>query len=109
MSTAVTWPVFQARLIKREDIADQTMAFEFEKPAGWTFKAGQFVDVTLANPTETDAEGNTRGFSIASAPFEDTLTVATRLRSTAFKRILKSLPLGTEVNIEGPFGQSYVA
>jgi ferredoxin-NADP reductase len=30
--------------------------------------------------------------------------VATRLRDTAFKRVLKTLPLGTEVKIEGPFG-----
>ena len=104
MGTAVTWPVFQARLIRREDIANQTMAFEFEKSADWIFKAGQFVDITLLNPSETDAEGNTRGFSIASAPFENTLMVATRLRNTAFKRILKSLPLGTEVKTEGPFG-----
>ena len=30
--------------------------------------------------------------------------VATRLRDTAFKRVLSSLPLGTEVRVEGPFG-----
>jgi len=41
-----------------------------------------------------DSEGNTRGFSIASAPYEDFIMVATRLRNTAFKRVLKSIPLG---------------
>ena len=30
--------------------------------------------------------------------------VATRLRDTAFKRVLSSVPLGTEMKIEGPFG-----
>ena len=30
--------------------------------------------------------------------------VATRLRDTAFKRVLRSVPLGTDVKIEGPFG-----
>jgi ferredoxin-NADP reductase len=30
--------------------------------------------------------------------------VATRLRDTAFKRVLKIVPLGTAVKIEGPFG-----
>ena len=63
--------MFMAKLLGRHDVADGTMAFEFEKPAGWTFDAGQFIDMTLLNPEETDAEGNTRGFSIASAPFED--------------------------------------
>ena len=80
------------------------MAFHFEKPAGWTFKAGQAIDMTLIDPPETDAEGDTRAFSIASAPHEETLMVATRLRDTAFKRVLRSMPLGSEVKIDGPFG-----
>jgi ferredoxin-NADP reductase len=104
VSTEPGWPVFMAKLLGRRDVADGTMAFEFEKPTGWTFDAGQFIDMTLLNPEETDAEGNTRGFSIASAPFEETLMVATRMRNTAFKRVLETLPLGSEVKIEGPFG-----
>jgi ferredoxin-NADP reductase len=104
MSTAATWPVFTAKLKSREEVAERTMAFHFEKPDGWTFKAGQFIDMTLLDPPETDAEGNTRGFSIASAPQEETLMVATRLRDTAFKRVLKTMPLETAVKIEGPFG-----
>ena len=104
MSSPTTWPIFMAKLIQREEVATETMAFRFDKTPGWSFKAGQFVDITLINPPETDSEGNTRGFSIASAPFEETLMIATRLRNTAFKRVLKLLPLGTEVKIEGPFG-----
>jgi ferredoxin-NADP reductase len=98
------WPVFMTKLLGRRNVADGTMAFEFEKPAAWTFDAGQFIDMTLLKPVETDAEGDTRGFSIASAPFEDTFMIATRMRNTAFKRVLKTLPLGSEVKIEGPFG-----
>jgi ferredoxin-NADP reductase len=30
--------------------------------------------------------------------------IATRMRDTAFKRVLKTMPLGTEVRIVGPFG-----
>jgi ferredoxin-NADP reductase len=104
MSTAAMWPVFTAKLKSREEVAERTMAFHFEKPDGWTFKAGQFIDMTLLDPPETDAEGNTRGFSIASAPQEETLMVATRLRDTSFKRVLKAMPLETAVKIEGPFG-----
>lgn len=66
------------------------MAFEFEKPSDWTFTAGQFIDITLPNPSETDSEGNKRGFSVASAPYEDTIMITTRMRDTAFKRVLKS-------------------
>jgi ferredoxin-NADP reductase len=96
--------VFMAKLQGRREVAYGTMAFDLEKPVGWSFEAGQFVDVTLLNPTETDSEGNTRHFSIASAPFENTLMIATRMRDSAFKRVLRTLPLGTEVKIEGPFG-----
>lgn len=100
----VKWPIFKARLVSRTEIAEATMAFRFERPQGWTFKAGQFVDITLLDPPETDAEGNVRGFSIASAPHEDTIMVATRMRNTACKRVLRTMPLQTEVKIEGPFG-----
>jgi ferredoxin-NADP reductase len=104
MSTVAAWPIFKAELTERHEVAENTMAFQFEKPADWTFKAGQFVDITLINPPETDAEGNTRGFSITSAPHEPAIMVTTRLRNTAFKRVLKSIPLDSQVKIEGPFG-----
>ncbi|MGH9322138.1 MAG: hypothetical protein ACRD3V_19920 [Vicinamibacteria bacterium] len=39
-----------------------------EKPAGFEFEAGQFLNYTLIDPPGTDAEGNLRSFSIGSAP-----------------------------------------
>jgi ferredoxin-NADP reductase len=98
------WPAFDAALLRRNLVADGTMAFTFAKPDGWDYRAGQFIDVTLLDPPETDAEGNTRGFSISSAPHEGVITITTRLRDTAFKRVLRSMPVGTAVRIEGPFG-----
>ena len=105
MGTALAGEKFLAvKLIGREEVAEGTMAFRFQKPANWAFKAGQSLDMTLLNPPESDAEGNTRAFSLASAPQEDFLMIATRMRDTAFKRTLKALPIGAEVKIEGPFG-----
>lgn len=105
MSTATPeWPIFLAKLKSREDVAKGTMSFHFDKPSNFAFTAGQFIDIDLLNPAETDSAGNTRGFSISSAPYEDTIMVTTRLRDTAFKRALKMMPLETEVKIEGPFG-----
>ncbi len=92
------------RLSGRETVAEGTMAFHFEKPRDFQFTPGQYVDMTLENPPETDAEGNIRSFSIVSAPFEDRVTIATRMRDTAFKRVLKSSPLGLLVKIDGPMG-----
>lgn len=92
------------KLIKKETIANGTMAFYWEKPAGFEFEAGQFCDITLLNPPETDDEGNMRGFSLAHAPYEENLMTATRMRDTAFKRVLKNLPEGTEVKLDAPYG-----
>lgn len=88
----------------RKEIAEGTMAFHVEKPPGFQFKAGQAIDLTLVEPGETDAEGNTRTFSIASPPFAEDLVVATRMRNTAFKRFLRTAPIGTSINIDGPSG-----
>jgi ferredoxin-NADP reductase len=93
-----------SKLMRREEVAEGTMAFHFEKPSGFNFKAGQFADVTLTDPPETDAEGNTRTFSIASPPFENELVFTTRMRDTAFKRSLKKVPLSTEVKIKSASG-----
>ena len=60
--------------------------------------------LTLIDPAETDAQGNTRPFSINSAPDDPELIFTTRLRDTAFKRSLGTLPLGTAVKGDGPFG-----
>jgi ferredoxin-NADP reductase len=93
-----------ATLIKREDIAEGTMAFHLSRPAGMEFRPGQSIDVTLIDPPETDAEGNTRAFSIASAPSDKELVIATRMRDTAFKRVLRSMPLGSQLKLDGPGG-----
>ena len=104
MTITPVLPVTLSKLISIQEIAERTIAFRFEKPANWTFKAGQCLDMTLLDPSETDAEGNTRTFSIASAPHEENLTVATRMRDTAFKRVLNTMRPGSAVKIEGPSG-----
>jgi ferredoxin-NADP reductase len=95
---------FRTKLVRQEEIADRTKAFHFEKPKGFDFRAGQYVDLTLIDPPETDEAGTTRSFTIASAPHEDGVTIATRLRDSAFKRVLDKLEPGAEVYIEGPMG-----
>jgi ferredoxin-NADP reductase len=95
---------FTVKLKRRRKVAEDTIAFNLTKPSGFEFKAGQSVDLTLINPAETDGRGNTRPFSLASAPFEKDLMITTRMGNTAFKRIFNSLPLDTAIKMEGPFG-----
>lgn len=96
---------FTVTLKHRKEVAAGTMAFHFNKPSGFTFIPGQAGEFLLPNPPENDAEGNKRAFSIASAPYEDNLIFATRMRDTAFKRSLKSIPLGTEFVMDAPWGE----
>lgn len=90
--------------LKSSEVAEGTLAFSLRKPADFDFKAGQTIDLTLVSPAETDDEGNTRTFSIASAPSDNELLFATRLRDTAFKRTLRKLQPGTKLKLDGPMG-----
>jgi ferredoxin-NADP reductase len=58
--------IHTARLTNKTELAEGTMAFYFEKPNNFRFQPGQFVDLTLIDPPETDGEGNKRSFSIAA-------------------------------------------
>ncbi|WP_077328338.1 FAD-dependent oxidoreductase [Virgibacillus siamensis] len=92
------------KLLKKETVANDTMAFHWEMPDGFEFRAGQFGDFTLIDPGVTDEDGNTRAFSFVCAPSENKLVTATRMRDSAYKRVLKDMPEGTEVKFDGPHG-----
>lgn len=104
MGTQTAPATYLVKLKNRFSVAEGTMAFQFEKPGRFSFRAGQSVDITLIHPFDTDAKGNGRAFSIASATHEDVLMIVTRMRDTAFKRELARMALKTEVKLEGPGG-----
>ena len=93
-----------SQLRRSEHVAEGTMAFHFARPEAFNFRPGQTIDITLLDPPETDAEGNTRTFSIASAPSDHHLMIATRVRDSAFKRVLSKASPGLDLKIEGPGG-----
>jgi len=98
-------PKFATKLVERIEVAEGTMAFAFERPADFSFTAGQFLTVTLPNPPYNDAKGNRRTFSIASAPQEvERLQITTRMTGSALKRSLAEATLGTPVELFGPAG-----
>jgi ferredoxin-NADP reductase len=103
-------PRFTTRIIDRTEVAEGTMAFGFERPAGFDFIAGQYITITLPDPLYNDEKGNSRTFSIASPPQETgRLVIATRMTGSALKRSLAEVPLGTLVSIFGPAGDFTLA
>lgn len=99
-------PIHKLKLIDKQEIASNTIALHFEKPDGFTFKPGQYGGFTLIDPHETDANGITRRFSLLSTPNEKYLSIALRIPQhiSAYKRVLKDLPIGSEVKFAGPTG-----
>jgi len=95
---------YSSTLLSRTQVAKGTMAFYFQKPPGFHFKAGQYIDLTLLGSQPELSNGLTHTFSVASSPFSEELAVTTRMRDTVFKRTLSALPIGAEVRIEGPMG-----
>lgn len=96
---------FDTQLVGKEAVAEGTMAFRFAKPADFHFTAGNAANLTLLEPPQTDGKGNTRTFSIVSAPSESELMFATRMRDSAFKRVLKDAPAGTRARLAEPSGE----
>lgn len=92
---------YQVKLQGREELAEGTLAFRFEKPAGFEFKAGQAIVLERLDPQASDGQKR-RTFSLVSAPFEPALVIATRMRDTEFKRTLTTLPA---MKLLGPIGQ----
>lgn len=93
-----------ASLIDSREIARDTLLLQVERPDGFSFKAGQSIDLEIKEPPETDDLGTVRTFTIASAPHETELAIVSRLRDTAYKRSLRRLKPGAELSIDGPFG-----
>jgi ferredoxin-NADP reductase len=89
------------KLENREQIAEDTLSLLWAKPEEFAFDAGQFLEFKLPGDNQND---ETRIFSIASAPSEPQIRIATRARDSAFKKEFLNLSIGTEVPVEGPMG-----
>src|SRR5262245_49434089 len=97
-------PIYQLKLIDRHEVARGTIEFVFEKPDQLSFIPGQYAGFTLINPSETDAGGITRRFSMLSSPNDTYIRFATRMQNSAYKRVLNSLAIGDSIKFAGPTG-----
>ena len=91
---------FDVALKSKEKIAEGTMAFHFEKPAGFAFRAGQHSRVTLQHIPETIDGGNKRFMTLANTPQDTELVLAMRMTGSAFKNALNEMQIGQKVLIE---------
>lgn len=97
-------PIYKLKLLERKQIAQNTIELVFEKPEGFQYQPGQYGGFTLLHPDKTDASGITRRFSLLSAPHHPHLAIATRIQTSAYKRVLSEMLLGDEIKFAGPVG-----
>jgi ferredoxin-NADP reductase len=95
---------YDSKLLGSEEIARATRAFHFEKPEGFKFTPCESIDLFLPEDFPGASDDRQRSFSIASAPHEDRLTIATRMRKSAYKQPLAAAAPGAAVRIVGPKG-----
>ena len=92
------------KLLSSRQEAGNVKTFLFET-GGIKWIAGQLQNYILPQAGETEAE-NLRWFTIASAPFEGTINISTRVSDSSFKQCLNAMEPGDEIlayNLHGEF------
>lgn len=96
---------FQLTFKRKEQVADGTWSFFFEKPADFQYEAGQYVALVLPRLVAPDKRGPVRSLSISSAPFEPELVFTVRITESGFKQSMMTLEPGEIAQATKPIGQ----
>lgn len=96
----------QLTLVEKRHETLNVVSFFFkpESPVLWT--PGQYLIYTLDHQNP-DVRGKMRFFSISSAPFENHISITTKIDDKApssFKKALNELPIGGKIQAKGPDG-----
>lgn len=89
------------KLIEKKEEVPGVETFIFEPEVSLTWKPGQFYHLVLHHEP-TDDRGSDRWFSNAAAPYENVIQITTRLsqdKSSTFKKALKEMKIGDEIEI----------
>ncbi|KKW46930.1 MAG: hypothetical protein UY97_C0002G0041 [Parcubacteria group bacterium GW2011_GWB1_57_6] len=96
---------YMLSFIGRRPLASGIHEYLFRSDRPLRFRAGQYLEWTIRT-LQSDARGNRRFFTIASAPEDETLALGVRFyeRPSAFKRALAKLLAGAVVSTSSPAG-----
>ncbi len=89
------------RLSSIRKITPGVESFIWDKPAGFSFYPGQYLDYKLPI---SDPNGDTRAFTISASPTEDFLMLTTREGQSVFKKKLFALKPGETIDSSHPAG-----
>ncbi len=97
----------RAEIKEKQEVAKGTLFVTFDLLGEEVdFRPGQYFFVTLPSVGDDDDKGLRRHITVVTSPNEKgVLGFATRMRDSAFKRTLRMLPVGSEVEVEPPKGK----
>jgi ferredoxin-NADP reductase len=97
----------RATIKEKQEVAKETLLVTFDLHGEEVeFVPGQYFFVNLPDVGHQDEKGLRRHITVVTSPNEKgVLGLATRLRDSAFKRTLRELPVGAEVDVEPPKGK----
>ncbi len=86
---------------KKDELNKNIFIFYFDKKVD--FLPGQYIRLNLPIPNP-DEKGTSRYFTISSSPLDKFIAITTRIGKSSFKKYLKNLKSGDNVNAFGPMG-----
>jgi len=89
-------------VLRTQLIGDNSMSVYFERPIGFQFEAGDWIDINFA---DTNLNGG-KVYSLSSSPTESDLAISFRIGITPFKRQLQSVKPGDKLYIS-QYGNDY--
>jgi ferredoxin-NADP reductase len=92
---------FETNVIEVIQRTPDIMGIRFEKPQGFSYRAGQYVIVTPGNSPDRMK----KPFTLSSSPTEDVLEITKKLTGHPFSNALAALRPDDKVSINGPFGE----
>lgn len=94
--------------LSKRNLGQGTFEFNFQCKKGYKWQAGQHAIFTI--PDQKITGKSWRVFSVASAPHENIIKIATIISDTPsdFKQKLMNLAVGEKVHMHGPIGEFYL-
>lgn len=82
----------------KKHVTDNIWSFQFTPSTAISWQAGQYMRVEI--PHDSPDEGGTkRWFTVSSAPFEQQITIVTRVSDSSFKQALDNLQAGDTIDM----------
>lgn len=93
------------KVIKNKKLGNNYFSLILEKPKGFNFYPGQYLDIELpVEDNPPDGGGNTRAFTISSSPTEDFLMITPQKGKTPFKNFMEKIKTEDTITASHPAG-----